>query len=516
MRITPGGLRSLCVAPLAVAFLAMGSPAARAAGPPLPSADPFYAYSGSLGPVAPGTVLRSRAVQVAEAGASTPVTATQVLYRTTGERGQPTVTVATVLRPVGVAPPIGIVSYQMAYDALSPKCDPSFTLRGGYPAYASNQLETQAVMAYLAHGDTVVVPDYEGEHLDWVAGQESGYGTLDGIRAAEHLLGARPQSAPVGMFGYSGGSIATDFAAESAPAYAPELRIAGTAIGGVPVDFFHLLRYIDGKPQWGGVIPGFLAGLGRAFGLDLNPYLSPFGRRLLRSVQSECIDEFPAQPGITMRRLAAAPYPDLLHVRPLVEIFNRLIMGRTGTPEEPMLIGAANADGTGDDVIVTADVQGLAHAYCARGVPVQLVLYRGLHHTPAAFPFELDALNFLTERLSGVTPPDGCSSIGPGNSLAPERLPAAPVVLQLSAARINPRRHGLVIELLATTGTVRGVVVRLLRGHATVATAAVARVTARPERVILRAGGRAPSPGRYTVTVRRHGRLLAVGHLRVR
>ncbi len=45
----------------------------------------------------------------------------------------------------------------------------------------------------------MVDTDYEGTNLDWGAGQESGYNTLDGVRAAENLLkasrGPRPRSA---------------------------------------------------------------------------------------------------------------------------------------------------------------------------------------------------------------------------------------------------------------------------------------------------------------------------------
>ena len=131
--------------------------------------------------------------------------------------------------------------------------------------------EEQIILGYVAAGDTVVVPDYEGEQLDWAAGQESGYDTLDGIRAAENLLGTPEASTPVGMVGYSGGSIATEFASELAPTYAPGLDIVGTAEGGVPVDFFHNLTYINGSPAWSGVIPAVLVSLSRAFHVTFSP-----------------------------------------------------------------------------------------------------------------------------------------------------------------------------------------------------------------------------------------------------
>ncbi|HET9733583.1 MAG TPA: hypothetical protein VFP54_13000 [Acidimicrobiales bacterium] len=77
---------------------------AAAAGPELPTADPFYRYSGPLGAVPPGTVLRSRSVTVAGPAGPTPLRAVQLLYRTVGGVGQPTVTVATVIQAVPTGP----------------------------------------------------------------------------------------------------------------------------------------------------------------------------------------------------------------------------------------------------------------------------------------------------------------------------------------------------------------------------------------------------------------------------
>jgi hypothetical protein len=233
----------------------IAAPLSYANGPMLPTKDPFYAYSRSLEQIARGTILRRRTVMLAENGAATSITATQLLYRTTGELGQPTVTVATVIRPALALGPTKIVSYQTAYDGLGAECDPSYTLQGGNSSYSTAAAEEQLILGYANAGDTVVVSDYEGEQLDWGAGQESGYGTLDGIRAAEHLLNVAPATTPVAMIGYSGGSIATEFASELAPRYARGLKIVGAAESGIPVDLFHTVSYINGSPSWSGVLP---------------------------------------------------------------------------------------------------------------------------------------------------------------------------------------------------------------------------------------------------------------------
>jgi hypothetical protein len=398
--------------------------AAAGGGPVLPTSDPFYSYSRSLERIAPGTVLRHRTINLAENGNPISMTASQILYRTTGELGQPIVTVATVIQPTPHVGPTKIVSYQTAYDALGAQCDPSYTFRGGNPGYGLAAAEEQVILGYVKAGDTVVVPDYEGEHLDWLAGQESGYGTLDGIRAAEHLLKLHAGSTPVGMIGYSGGSIPTEFASELAPTYARALDIVGVAEGGISVDLFHQLPYINGSPVWSGVLPAILVSLPRAFHLSFKRYLSAYGLKLTKQVKHECITSFVgAYPGLTVQKLLKPRYRDLLKLPSEVKLTDHLIMSRTGTPTGPLFIGVGDSDGTGDGVMVTADDEALAHTYCRRGVSVQFNVYLGDDHGAAAGPFEQGAATFLSQRLAGLPVSNGCASIGRGNSLARVPIP---------------------------------------------------------------------------------------------
>lgn len=509
------------------------------ADPPLPSADPFYSYSpAQLRNVAPGTILRRRTIPNADLGTSTPISATQVLLRTTGEQGQPTATVATIIQPVNVPALTRIVSYQTAYDALGSECDPSYTLQGGNSGYDSD--EQTVIGAYVAQGYTVVDTDYEGTNLDWGAGQESGYNTLDGVRAAENLVSAPGTTTPVGLVGYSGGAIATEFASELAPKYAAGLDIVGVAEGGIPVDFAHNLAYVNGSQDWSGVIPAVLVGVGRGFGIDIKPYLSPDGVQITDTVSSQCINNFLGNyPGLTVQKLLKPQYADFLGIPVFAQTINHLIMSRTGTPTGPLFIGVGNQDGTGDGVMVANDDEALAHTYCQRGVSVQFNVYSGQDHDNAAIPFEAGALGFLTARLSGLPQPNGCSSIGAGNSLAPVPAGSAnagskgtPTPTSETHPRptsqTNPRsrlrmrylgrvraRHGLAISLWATTGTLTRLTVRLRRAGKVMDAVQVARVGTHRHRVILRVQGRMPRPGRYTVLATRRGRTLARHAFRV-
>jgi hypothetical protein len=423
---------------VAAALLAPAGVASAAPTPVLPSQDPFYSYNGSLASIAPGTVLRRRTVMVAWLGLPTPVTVTQLLYRTTTQLGAPAATVTTVLRSApagGVKPPVRILSYQMFYDGLGSGCDPSYNVRvaslenssqvesGNTQSGNDSQVEEGLMTPYLAAGDTLVISDYEGENLAWGAGQQSAYQTLDGIRAAESFLNVAPRHTPVALLGYSGGSIATEWGEEIAPAYAPELDVVGAAAGGLPVDFAHELPYLNGSPSWAGVMPGVLVGVSRGFNLDLMSYLSPYGQQLARKVSGECANSFEsAYPGLTIKQLVQPQYQNLLANPVIASTINELIMGSDGTPQAPLFLGVGNSDGTGDGVIAASDVGGLAHAYCEGGASVQFDEYQHLDHETASAPFESKAFALIHAWLAGLPTPNGCSTVGTGSTLAP--LPA--------------------------------------------------------------------------------------------
>ena len=386
--------------------------------PLVPTADPFYRWRGSLRHDAPGTVLRTRSVTATRAAASsTPVKVTQLLYVTTDELGHRTVSVATVVHPLDKAPSATapLISYQAAYDALGAQCEPSYT----FPLTMQHETVPAPIpLQYAAEGYNVVTSDYEGEDLAYGAGQQSGYETLDAIRAAEKWLGMPETSTPVGMVGYSGGSIATEFASELARTYAPTLDIVGVAEGGIPVDLFHNIAYVDNLgSSWTWVIGALMVGLSRGFDIhDINRFLTPQGIAVVKADQTQCVGDFTS---LTIKQIFKPQYRDFTKVPLFVGILDRLIMSRTGTPRAPVFIGNGLSDSIGDGVMVAKDVQQLAYTYCRRGVPVEFHLYAGLSHVQAGQPFLVQAQAFLTQRFEGLPLQDGCSDISPGNSIAP-------------------------------------------------------------------------------------------------
>ena len=252
-----------------------------------PEKDPFYKYDGDkpLRDIKPGTPLKTRDVTLGADTNQTPLPAEQILYRTTDTTGRAVATVTTVVLPATGTTQPRVAAYLSFYDALSAKCNPSYTLRGGNPGAANQELtdlEQGAVQSLAQQGYVVTVPDFENQDLHWVAGRESGKSALDGITATLKAL-ELGKATPVGMMGYSGGSIAADWASELQPHRAPWMNLVGTAMGGVPVDLRHNLPYVDGTPEWSDVIPGAMIGISRANRLDLMPYLSKWGRMVART-----------------------------------------------------------------------------------------------------------------------------------------------------------------------------------------------------------------------------------------
>src|SRR5688572_12887734 len=226
-----------------------------------PDNDPFYEAPDPIPAVPPGTLLRSRPVKIAGMGVPLPLEAWQVMYASTDAKDQPSAVVATIIKPLTSASPARrvLVSYQTAWDSVSLDCAPSYRMRKG------DEKEEIAILPLLALGWTVVVSDYEGLLGAYTAGIQAAHGVLDGIRAALSFAPAGLRSdTPVGMWGYSGGGLATAWAAEFAPTYAPELNIAGVAAGGVPPNITAVAKNLDGG-LFSGIVLAGTVGMSRAY-----------------------------------------------------------------------------------------------------------------------------------------------------------------------------------------------------------------------------------------------------------
>ncbi|MFG2819835.1 lipase family protein [Kitasatospora sp. NPDC048365] len=425
----------------ATALASTAGPAAAAAAPSAAAAsDPFYSYDGTtpLSSLAPGTVLKTRTLTYHVVGLPTPVKAIQLLYRTTDAQGRPSANVTTVVRSL-TGDSTRAVSYQSFYDSLNPADSPSRAVAGDLSLGGLiPNAEALFVVPLLAQGYNVVIPDTEGQTADFAAGPEYGTNTLDSIRAAtrSEATGMNADTA-FGLMGYSGGAIATDWAAALAPSYAPDVnrKLVGFTEGGLLVAPAHNLKYVDGSLAWSGVIPMAIIGVSRSFGIDLKPYLSDYGLTVYRELeQGSIIDAIGHYPGLTWKKMAKPQYADPNSVPAFLSAVNRVNLGSAPTPTVPGYIAQGNGGvlegtfnnpagiGTGDGVMVAGDVRALARQYCATGNPaIKYQQYDLLSHVGATVPWAPQALGWLNDRFAGRTAPSDCGHIPAGNSLAPEQ-----------------------------------------------------------------------------------------------
>lgn len=371
--------------------------------PVSPGADPFYLPPSPIPHVAPGTILRSRPVTIRGLGLPMPVRAWQVLYRSTDAQGRPNAVSGTVGvlddgRPLTGRP---LVAYNVGSHGLGPTCAPSYLLRQGVE-------EEEGLMAgAIGRGWAVMISDYEGSGTPgphtYTSGLATGRAVLDGARAAQHVpeLGLTTKS-PVAIWGYSEGGLATTWAAELAPTYAPELDIVGAAAGGVPANLGNVAGRIDGGP-----LSGFL--LAAAVGLDraypqmrLDKILNADGEAAVAAVSSMCQWQWAV--AYANRRIAEfTTVDDPLNLPRIRKILDENTLGRRN-PGIPLYL----YESTQDEFMPLEDVRGLVKTYCGYGLPVSYVEDSFSEHVSLAGQGAPAALAWLGGRFAGAAAASGC------------------------------------------------------------------------------------------------------------
>ena len=372
--------------------------------PQLPADDPFYDPPPGFQHSRPGTVLRSRDVELGFLGLIPQrITATQLLYRTTDMHGNPDAAATTVIVPAERTPEsvTPVVSYQCAIDAVSSRCFPSYALRRRAVAPgAVAQFEFLLVAAAVAEGWAVSVPDHEGRKGMWGAPYEPGYHVLDGLRAALNTerLGLSP-TAPVGLWGYSGGGLASAWAAEMAGSYAPDLNVVGAVLGSPVGDLGHTFRRLNGTYMSGlpALVVAALADIYPELDKIIQEHATEEGKLLLERLHHMTTAEAVIRMvNKDMDDMVDVPLQQILDSPEMKRIFDDIKLGAV-VPTPPVLIVQA----VHDQLISVADIDALADTYSAAGANVtyhrDLFSEHLLLH-PLSAPM---TLRWLTDRFNG-------------------------------------------------------------------------------------------------------------------
>jgi hypothetical protein len=169
--------------------------------------------------------------------------------------------------------------------------------------------------------------------------------------------------------GYSGGSIASEWAAELAADYAPELSFNGIAIGGVIPNIWNVFNAASGT-MWAGLLPAGILGLCSQHA-DVDAYvrsrLEPANSSTFLEATSLSLDE----------SLVLYAYQDIysyfeggvadLETAAVEDvIYSDGTMGHTGLPSMPLFVYKAIAD----EVSPVNDTDALVASLCADGATI--------------------------------------------------------------------------------------------------------------------------------------------------
>ncbi|MFF2554163.1 alpha/beta fold hydrolase [Nocardia sp. NPDC058058] len=258
------------------------------------TAVPALAAAQPVTSSGPGTIVSSQPLTAAELipGAAQSY---RVIYRTTGQNGEPQISGGNIFLPAGTAPPGGwkVVSWAHGTSGIAQGCAPNLT--GGM---ADTFNERPELTHYLSQGYAVEATDYIGlgapGFYNYLAGRADGHAVLDIVRAGHAVDPALSESYV--LVGHSIGGHSVLFAAHLSPTYAPELDLHGTVAYAPTSNVEQIISALaqPGLPELS-VLDGFrtrlimvLAGLDHSRPeLRLTDYLSPLGRHLVDIAQAE-------------------------------------------------------------------------------------------------------------------------------------------------------------------------------------------------------------------------------------
>ncbi|WP_261556641.1 lipase family protein [Frankia tisae] len=377
-----------------------GGPASPAHARPVaaPAGEAFYRPPAPLPAGRPGDVLWWRPVPAAGQFAALGARVFQVLYLSSGALGRPTAVSGTVLVPARPTDDAPILGYAPGTQGLGDDCAASKGLAVGV------NLAVGALSEALRRGWIVAVPDYEGlgtpgEHT-YVVGPAEGHALLDIVRATPRVAGLTgPAHRRVGLTGYSQGGGAAVWAAQLAPAYAPDLDVRGVAAGGVPADLEAVERGLDGKGA-AGLELAAAVGLDAAYPeLRLDALLTTPGRSVFAAVRTACA--LALVTGYAGERIADLTTTDPMTLPRWRARLAENTLGRVA-PRVPLYLYHA----TSDSLVAFGQAAGLRAAYCARRVAVTWAPFPGDHIDGVGRT--TGALQFLADRFAGIPTRGNC------------------------------------------------------------------------------------------------------------
>ncbi|CAK7224066.1 hypothetical protein SBRCBS47491_005422 [Sporothrix bragantina] len=394
---------------------------------PKPSNDSWYKPPGGWETAKPGAVLRTRAHAYPTINIRNAIDTFQVLYRTTDSRNNASWSVATVFIPKShenctlptTSPAYnasacshGIVAYEVPSDSADPDAAPSYLLQMREPYGEMRDM--------LARGWFVMVPDYEGPGASFCAGVQAGHATLDASRAVLSIagqFGLQMDKVKLGLWGYSGGAFAAEFAAELAASYAPDLRIDASVIGGSSPNLTTVDERMNSKDTAGLVVTSILGITvqqpeARAFLLrQLHPTGPYNATGFMNATTMTGADALDAYSGQNVFDYFVNGQADWANPAMQDVINTDAVMGLHGVPNMPSFYYKAEHD----EMSPVNETAAIVEKFCSQGA--NILFHRNTlgGHNDELWSGRLRALEYLSAKLNGygniTIPETGCQTV---------------------------------------------------------------------------------------------------------
>jgi hypothetical protein len=338
--------------------------------------DPFYREPRLTGTEKPGTLLKSKKVDVMFTGLKPAnLDAYKIMYVTTGlDAKTPEISTGIIMVPRGKPTASHkVISYQEANDSVGGYCHPSSQWTGGDPLDGSSWSALGPLALMFDKGYSVVISDV-GNNGDLsphgvFAGKYAAHTQLDAVRAATQAPAGIVHKPKVVLFGIAGGGVGAAHAAELQGSYAPELDVRGTVLEGMVVNQRNFLRVTSGS-----VGSGF--GFATLLGLEpkypemkLDEKLTPIGKQIADYYRTQC--QTPAyfmMPFIPLSALFVGNR-NPADIKEFQHVYDDNLLG-TRAPKAPVLITSCRADDSPMSLVPAQDARNLAATYRRGGTNV--------------------------------------------------------------------------------------------------------------------------------------------------
>jgi pimeloyl-ACP methyl ester carboxylesterase len=391
-------LASTCVRQVRVILtmaVALATVLATGAGAATKHGGRFYAPPANMAKQAPGTIIRSTAID-APAGAK----AWKVLYHSRSVDGRDIAVSGVVVVPKGAAPKGGrpVVSWAHGTAGLGDQCAPSKA--------ADVATHLPYVKQLVDAGDIVTATDYEGLGTPgvhpYLVGESEGRGVLDAARAARALMGSNASHRLL-VFGVSQGGQAALFAGELAKSYAPELDVLGVAAAAPAADVEHIIPLAAAISGGAGYIAMGIQGFHAAYP-DLDPHaiLAPDAEARSEAATTQCA-------GAVAEAFKGVSGPAVFAHDPLSIPSIKARLHENSAGNRPAGAPLLLVQGTADTTIPKPLTDAFAAKACAAGDTVDYRTYDGATHSTVVTAAQDDVVRWLQSRVAGTPAPTTCS-----------------------------------------------------------------------------------------------------------